>query len=361
MNDSTRLFLIQAYKEYYFKGADRIEFPQDVGEREFGYIPFSGGMVRHLSFKHPGEAVAEILRQGPSSVYCSNARYASPTAPMEEKGWKGAELIFDIDATDIPTACKKGHDLWYCQSCFSSGKLPKPAVCPTCKGTTDTFHGTCNICLEAAKEHTLRVSDFLTGDFGVSQGDIRNYFSGNRGYHIHVYDHRFDLLDSQARAEIAEYIKGSSLPPSNTIWAQLRRISGTSVDELQGWTRRIASDVGTGYGENGRPSKSIAQAIASQSARIDASVTTDIHRVFRLAGTLHGNTGMLKMRVQSFDRFDPYSDPVVLSEEKVTIQVEFYPRFSLKGESFGPFKSQKATLPTYAAIGIITRGFAEVA
>jgi len=74
LNEGTKLWLRNAYREYYFHSADRIEFPEGVESREFGYIPFGGGMVRHLSFRGKGEAQAEILRQSPSSIYCSNAR-----------------------------------------------------------------------------------------------------------------------------------------------------------------------------------------------------------------------------------------------------------------------------------------------
>ncbi len=70
MDDGTKAWLRQAYREYYFgQGADKIEFPDDLASREFGYIPFGGGMVRHLSFRNGGEALAEILKQSPSSVY----------------------------------------------------------------------------------------------------------------------------------------------------------------------------------------------------------------------------------------------------------------------------------------------------
>jgi len=109
LNEGTKAWLRNAYKEFYFRSSESIEFPDDVASREFGYIPFGGGMVRHLSFKSRGEALAEILRQSPSSVYCSNARYESPTRPIDEKGWLGAELIFDIDATDIPTPVSYTH------------------------------------------------------------------------------------------------------------------------------------------------------------------------------------------------------------------------------------------------------------
>lgn len=361
MNEKTITFLRSAYREYYFRGADKIEFPDELASREFGYIPFGGGMVRHLSFKSGGEALAEILKQSPSSVYCSNARYESPTRPMEEKGWLGAELIFDIDATDIPTTCKRGHDLWFCEKCYASGKLPRPEKCPKCGGPATEFHGTCETCLDAAKDHATRVINFLTNDFGVAPGDIRVHFSGNRGYHLHVFDKRFDQLDPQARGEIAEYMRGSALPPTQTMAATLRRRLPTGP-QGGGWTRRVTgyvADHNEGYG--GTLQKLVSEAVSTQRALVDSSVTTDIHRVFRLAGTLHGNTGMAKAKVDTLDRFDPQEDPVVLSAKPVNIKVAFFPRFRLKHTDFGPFqKGETVELPTFAAVSILTRGLGEV-
>jgi len=361
LNEGTKLWLRNAYREYYFHSADRIEFPEGVESREFGYIPFGGGMVRHLSFRGKGEAQAEILRQSPSSVYCSNARYEFPTRPIEEKGWLGAELIFDIDATDIATTCKRGHDLWYCERCHASGKLPRPQKCTKCGGPAVEFHGTCEMCLEAAKEHATRVVGFLVDDFGVDSKSIRLYFSGNRGYHLHVFDKRFDSLDQQARGEIAEYMTGSSLPPSQTIASTLRR-RPSSGPQGAGWTRRI-----TGYVDERRKDyggtlqKLVSEAIASQRALVDSAVTTDIHRVFRLAGTLHGDTGMSKMRIESMSKFDPQEDPVVLSAKPVKLKIDFYPRFRIKHRDFGPFpKPETVELPTYAAVSILTRSLGEV-
>ena len=362
MNDATRNFLKTAYREYYFRGGDWVQFPDDITSREFGYIPFGGGMVRHLSFKSRGEALAEVLKQSPSSVYCSNARYEYPTRPIDEKGWLGAELIFDIDATDIPTPCKRGHDLWYCEGCYASGKLPRPPKCTKCGGTSVEFHGTCEICLDAAKDHANRVVEFLTNDFGVDRSAVRVYFSGNRGYHLHVFDPRFDPLDPTSRGEIAEYMRGSSLPPSNTIAASLRR-QRQSGPQGAGWTRRI-----TRYVEERRQNyagtlqKLVSEGVASQRAMVDASVTTDIHRVFRLAGTLHGNTGMCKTTVESIEKFDPQDDPVVLNSKPVKLRVNFYPHFRLKHQDFGPFtRAETVELPTFAAVSILTRGLGEVA
>ena len=359
MNEKTRAFLRQSYKEYYFNGPEPVELPDDIESREFGYIPFGGGMVRHLSFRSKGEALAEILKQSPSSVYCSNARYEFPARPMDEKGWLGAELIFDIDATDIPTTCKKTHDLWYCEKCHAHGKPPRPAKCPKCGGSAVEFHGICEECLDAAKDHAVRLLGFLTMDFGVDAEAIRVYFSGNRGYHLHVFDGRFDSLDQQARAEIAEYMRGSRLPPSQTMAATLRRRMPVGPQGT-GWTRRVTGYIAEHKDYGGTLQKLVSEAVASQRAMVDASVTTDIHRVFRLAGSLHGDTGMSKMRVKSLGQFDPQQAPVVLSPRPVKVEISFYPRFRLKHRDFGPFRSETVDLPTFAAVSVLTRGLGEV-
>ncbi|MDA4128448.1 MAG: hypothetical protein OK422_03165 [Thaumarchaeota archaeon] len=372
MNADTLRFLRTTYKEYYFRNPEGIEFPTKMEEREFGYTPFGGTMVRHLSFKNPGELIAEIVRQAPSSIYSSNAFYDVPTLPMEEKGWKGAELIFDIDANDIPTDCKKKHDVWYCEECGTNARIPRPARCPKCEGAnTVELHNVCDVCLGAAKSHLLRLVAFLTEDFGVIRENIKAYFSGNRGYHLHVYDARFNRLNSAARGDISEYLRGSGTAFSQVFLASLKRAlaQGPGSEEDYGWARRLSKYVLSADKDNSpikSPKKNITQrvideSVKSQAARIDPSVTTDIHRVFRMAGTLHGTSGMLKMRVDPQDSFDPRSDPVVLPDDRASIRVKFSPEFKLKGMKFGPFESENVIIPTFAAVYMLARGLGEVA
>ncbi|MGH9919992.1 MAG: DNA primase small subunit domain-containing protein, partial [Nitrososphaerales archaeon] len=198
--DKTAAFLRRTFREHYFRHHDDVEIPTMIANREFGYIPFGKGMVRHLSYKSPGELAADLVKQAPSSVFCSNATYSDPTLPMDEKGWKGAELIFDIDASSIPTACRTKHSFWTCKSC---GKImrsaERPLRCTRCEGTgTTQLHWSCAECLRATKDHVSRLIGFLTDDFGVPGAGISVYFSGNRGYHLHVDDKRFEAIDSSA-------------------------------------------------------------------------------------------------------------------------------------------------------------------
>jgi DNA primase small subunit len=355
MDEATVAVLKKAFKEYYFNNAKRIvEFPPKLEEREFGYIPFDGTMVRHLAFPAPGELIAELVRQAPSSVYCSNATYSHPRLPMEEKGWTGAELIFDIDADMIPTSCKVKHNRWYCPNCRKEGRAPRPPTCPSCQRPDPIEQRwTCRECLGATKEQVYRLIDFLKRDFGVSDGEIRIHFSGSRGYHVQVYDERFYPLDSRARAEIANYVLGNGILSLNP---------HASPGEY-GWTERIhrSTVAESPTKRTSRASqKLLNEAVQLNAALIDQSVTTDVHRVFRMPGTLHGSSGLLKMGVMSLDNFDPQKDPVVLGDEMAKVHIDFSPLFELKGESFGPYNSTSTSLPMYAAVFLLAKELAKV-
>jgi len=355
MNEKTLHFLRQVYREHYFKHHDLIELPQEMTSREFGYVPFGGGMIRHLSFKSGGELGAELVKQAPSSVYCSNATYERPTLQMDEKGWLGADLIFDIDADSIPTSCKVRHAWWICGDCQKGGMGAKPARCPKCKGIALTqVKWSCKECLNATKDHVRRLVNFLTGDFGVDRRDVRVYFSGNRGYHAQVQDERFQKADPQMRAEIANYIKGTGL---STRSALLPRSAAATIF---GWAYKSEYFGAKSSTSKRQNQKLVDQVVMANAALIDEAVTTDVHRVFRMPGTLHGNSGLLKMRVGSIDAFDPEKDPVILGNQSTTVFIDFAPEFFLKGMKFGPYESSAVQIPIYAAVFLLARGLGRV-
>jgi DNA primase small subunit len=348
MDEKTLAFLRRTFREHYFQHHDLVEIPTMMPNREFGYMLFGKGMVRHLSYKSPGELAADLVRQAPSSVYCSNGVYFSPMLPMDEKGWKGAELIFDIDAGSIPTGCRSKHSFWICKACGNVRRqIERPVHCTKCEGTNATqLHWSCGECLTAAKEQAFRLIDFLTKDFGVSYAKISMYFSGNRGYHLHVQDQRFEAMEPSARAEIANYIKGTNLIRPQA----LGRGQTGNRPARGGWLERVAVAAGK---DQSQKLEQIANAFGSM---IDEAVTTDVHRIFRMPGTLHGNSGLLKMRVQNLADFKPDYDPVVLNGEETKVFVPSSPEFSLKGRKFGPYTSEELELPVYAAVYLLIKG-----
>jgi DNA primase small subunit len=79
-----------------------------------------------------------------------------------------------------------------------------------------------------------------------------------------------------------------------------------------------------------------------------------------MPGTLHGNSGLLKMRVDSLEAFDPQNHPVVLGGETVKVHIYYSPEFFLKGTRFGPYNSSTVQIPIYAAVYLLARGLGVV-
>jgi DNA primase small subunit len=100
----------------------------------------------------------------------------------------------------------------------------------------------------------------------------------------------------------------------------------------------------------------------TQTAKIDTVVTTDIHRLIRMNGTLHGKTGLRKVEFPAKDLldFDPFVEAVAFKKGKVQVLVSDAPEFVLGGETLGPYKNQKVELPTAAAVMLICKRRAEV-
>ncbi|MCW3994171.1 MAG: hypothetical protein NWE85_06390, partial [Candidatus Bathyarchaeota archaeon] len=250
--------------------------------------------------------------------------------------------------------------------------------------------------------------DMLMRDFGFSEKGIRVFFSGHRGYHVHVESEVMRTLDGIARKEIVDYVTGLGLDVFfyGLSKKSLRETPSSQVSPLSelGWRKRIALDMQNfilnAKEENLRKiglKKNIVETILQnrdiilknlskgtwgavrgigfetwrkiakhsaklQSAKIDTVVTTDIHRLIRLTGTLHGKTGLKKVEfpVSTIDGFDPFKRAVVFKTGAVTVLVSDAPEFRLGDEVFGPYKKQRVELPTAAAVLLVCKGRAEV-
>jgi DNA primase small subunit len=100
-----------------------------------------------------------------------------------------------------------------------------------------------------------------------------------------------------------------------------------------------------------------------QSSKIDTVVTTDIHRLIRMNGTLHGKTGLKKSEfpAKNLQDFDPFIEAVAFKKGKVKVCVSDAPEFRLSGETLGPYKNQTVELPVAAGVMLICKRRAEVA
>lgn len=406
---SSQAFIAKAFSEYYHQS--QVQTPSSMEKREFAFLTLGDKMMlRHKHFAATEFFQKFLASLVPSDVYCSCAYYDDPEAEMDKKGWEGADLVFDIDADHIPTTCGKVHDEWTCGGCGFAGKGLTPGKCPVCGGEKfDVKTWPCNECLRSAKDETIKLLDMLLNDFGFSESETHVFFSGHRGYHVHVESEIVKTIDSNARKEIADYACGLGLD-SGFLGFDEKRIRGTHVPKRlklgeSGWRGRISKNmydfirnakredyrslglnrgvietiVGNrdvilkSWDDKGpyRAAKGIGletwrrifgHSMFSASAKIDTVVTTDTHRLIRLAGTLHGKTGLKKIEfpLSKIEEFDPFKSAVVFKKGTATVLVSDAPEFKLGEETFGPYKKQRVKLPTAAAVLLVCRDRAEV-
>ncbi len=380
--DKTVSAVRSAFRGYYFKPG-MIETPEKIEQREFGYTQFGQqGMTRHLSFKNIKELIGTIMKEIPSDIYSSNAYYRFPTYPMQEKQWLGADLIFDIDGKDLHLPCVPSHTYLACAICgHTSSPAPEEKQeysCPACRGKkAANISIPCGKCIEGSKKEVKRLIEFLTGDLGMQQSDIHVYFSGNNGFHIHVTDDAYVPLDPQARSDLVGYLAGTGLMAESV---GVRKNNSENQFFIKfpksglayGWRRRIADKLRIdsssiiklthivehkgGY----TPFKVDLDKMArDMGARIDPQVTTDVHRVFRMPGTLNSKSGLAKIRCGDLDSFEPFADACLLGGTKVAVRVKTPVKLKLKNKSFNISK-ESAELPAYVAVYLICKGLAQV-
>jgi DNA primase small subunit len=247
-------------------------------------------------------------------------------------------------------------------------------------------------------------------DFGCSSKEIDISFSGHRGYHVCVESNAIQALDQTARKEIVDYILGIGMDPQlhglgEKIIEGSRLLVGPSL-EAPGWSGRIArgtyelllSSTSENLEEIGLSTRTISAitkhrelllkswkakgpwsvvkdvgaeswrkialyAVEKQSAKIDTVVTTDIHRLIRLGNTLHGKTGLKKIKVAAtgIERFNPFKSAVAFRKGTAKVRISSAPQFQLRDESYGPYQDEAVELPTAVALLLLCKRRAKMA
>lgn len=369
------LFLESAFKKYYFNHFDKIFVPSRIKEREFGYQRFNTGMARHIALKDDKELRLLLMNNVPSDVYCSNGYYTFPSLPMAEKDWKAADLIFDIDAKDLNLSCRPSHTCNKCKDC--NYVFLNSALCPECNSNKiDSKSFPCSNCINATKQEVEKLLEILTSDFKINDENIFVYFSGNEGFHIHVINSDYQILGSKERAELSDYIRFRGILADTLGMKKIGKIDKKKFPDFgdAGWRGRVATHL---FGSKSKRSKIISDIINYDSfqntlieiapkigAVIDPNVTVDIHRIFRLTGTINSKSGLSKIQCNdNFKKFNPYSDACFIDDAPTEISANCPISFKLQNKTFGPYSDndKKVMLPQYAAVYLVCKGFATIA
>ena len=92
--------------------------------------------------------------------------------------------------------------------------------------------------------------------------------------------------------------------------------------------------------------------------KIDPNVTQDIHRIFRLPGSINSKSGLTKIFVEDLKKFDPYIDACFIDDEEIEVAANCPIEFSLKKKKFGPFNNEQVSVPKFAAVYMMCKGIA---
>jgi len=290
LQESSNILIKSLFKSYYSK-AELVE-PSDIEMREFAIQPIGlGSYIRHLSFSSINELKSFILENVPLHIYYSSARYAIPAAKeMEEKGWLGSDLLFDIDADEV---CKGLRQVNFCPVCGSI--VQEGGKCPVDGNEVIKYVEIDRECLSEVIRNTLVLVEVLESDFGFSSIVT---FSGNRGFHVRVEcKDECGLLGQEERREILEYVKGDK------------------VSEI-----RVTPDSPSWVGRRARGVRPII---------LDEQVTIDIRRLERVENSINGKSGFLVKRVNNLQDFtideslSPFNGYIIVIP-KVNIRVSIF-------------------------------------
>ncbi|UUX92816.1 DNA primase catalytic subunit PriS [Methanoplanus endosymbiosus] len=374
MNAATLEYLKQNFQNYYKKAT--IEIPPALEQREWGFIFFDTSdevrMKRHISFSSKPEVENYLRAMIPRHVYHSTAYYRTPSAgTMPDKEWCGADLIFDLDADHI-------------------------------------VRGAYDLMLARVKEEVFKLIAMLRDELGFSEKDMFLVFSGGRGYHIHIRNLEVLGWSSAERRGIVDYVCGTGIDPqimlksrmSGSGWPERYReilseyLAGLSSVEKKSAVKKITALRGIGEksalnfiesspalskaltsGREGivlsETQKKVFEVLKGDSEEFkeifnkravltDEPVTTDIKRLIRMPGSLHGGSSMrvVSMPVSELDGFDPLTDAVVFGEDEIIVDSKFPVTMPILGNKYSLDKGINR-VPEALALFLCARGIAE--
>jgi DNA primase small subunit len=394
----------QQFARYY--AIARVDPPSKLARREIASFPFTAEtmMRRHMALSSPEELQGFLRSEVPRHAYYSSAYYENPDHPkMDGKSWLGADLIFDLDADHLRGAdglpyaeqlelVKErvarlydeflvgdfGIDPSEMSLVFSGGRgyhihvhdpTYRPLTSPERRELVDYIQGT-------GFDPTLAIRQSRE-DGGIASGgrDPDAGESGSRTPQVRSY-RRLVPPDTPGwrgrttRAVLSVLTRWEEQGVEATRSELERR--GLSKGKARSLAKLLVED---GRGRQIRESLSLEvfhrdvppeffdvvlrQAAVEVQGETDAPVTTDINRLIRLPGSLHGGTGfrVTPLARGALDRFRPLVDAVVPvpSGESCTVELAGpvdYPFATSATGSVG----DRLDLPTPVALFVVLRG-----
>ena len=396
MKDQDLRFLKSVFAEYYSKYSEAVYVPPPVNSREIGFVLWPERvMARHMSFPSLADIRRRIMDDTPVDAYHSCAVYEFPEKPMGYKNELWVDLAFDVDAKDVRPDCLNDATYSVCKKCGHHRKGAKK-TCPDCSQQYQVVEFISPECIKSTGEQAKKLHAALVDEIGVDPKEISVYFSGHMGFHVYATSKAIGELGADARREITSYLAlegaagghatgKSELGGIGTKRMNKRLLSqvldivtnptenkdvlGNSGVELveQNSPRLLPSlEKGAIQGLIGllgtaKTKKVLKKALQRAAVIVDPSVTMDVHRIFRMPGTLNSKSGLPKQLV-TLEEIDKGILSLLPEYGRANVQlsIAFAPEIEIGQESVGPFSNEVATVPRYIGAYLILKGVASV-
>jgi DNA primase small subunit len=388
----------------YYHGTN-LHLPSRYTRREWAFLFFDKSfMIRHIGFERRSQIQDYFRKEIPRHAYYSTAYYEDPGArTMNEKGWQGATLIFDLDADHLEGAGQMEY-----------GDM-----------------------LAAVKKEFIKLVDlWLVKKMGYEHENIKVVFSGGRGYHAHIEGPGVTGLNAFERREIVDLVTGKAdlskfleevpyhsgmridgrgysshtfeLPdPSVGDWRgdlsretihffknldflirddmrkeaaiALAEVTDKSEDEADEFLDFLEQADDAGHRRLDRLfedrkldfEKGLGQAFwrhlaeklfVRMAGEADEPVTADTKRLIRLPSSLHGKTGfkVIELTREELDVFDPVIDAIAFSNDPLKIESHVDAEINLGGQTHQLEEGKVTEVTEHTAVFEFLRGMAQL-
>ncbi|MCK5039218.1 MAG: DNA primase catalytic subunit PriS [Thermoplasmata archaeon] len=393
-------FVRQCVRSYY--STQQIPVVSHVQNREFGSILPGRSMWRHIAMRDMNALQDFLVTNCPAHMYYSSAYYEKPGArTMLDKVWQGADLIFDLDADHIPGA----EELSYKEMLESVKeqfiKLLDDFLLKDFgfeqKDIGIYFSGGrgyhAHVRHESVKKLNSHERREIVNYITLPEKDISRLVRMET-YDVTEYKGRFSkkeiciLPDPESsgwkrklRNGLFEYLDEGQDRERKAIVKELVGFEGIGKKGAEDiWTILFDGDTETCGAANIKRSNRLEafdndqlrdkflrfildRRTRKMAGETDEPVTSDIKRLIRLPGSLHGKTGFMvvELGLDDLKDFDPLKDTVwkgFTGETDMMVLADH--DFELLGENWKLKKGEEITLPTAAAFHVILQRKARV-
>ncbi|MFH0714012.1 MAG: DNA primase catalytic subunit PriS [Candidatus Micrarchaeota archaeon] len=354
------------FRSYYQRNSINVDL---IHQREFGIGIDKKINYRHKAFSNQREFQNFLVSDTPRFISHSVGKFEFPwSQPMEKKNLLGADLVFDLDAKPEEG---DAHNAIFCQHC-----------------------------VETARSDTIRlIENYLLPIFGLSEKDLLIAFSGSKGFHVHVKCKAVQQLSSTSRRLLVDYITGKELTVDSLVQrVKQRGSSGALVNYLQGpgknstgWQKHfrdaaisllsnpagvfqkrkaqylqenlqnVINLINNGnwaffLGSDEVTEQLLQKVVREYGVQVDSPVTFDVHRLIRVPGTLHGDTGFIARPLSRSElgKFEATKNAVAFSS-RAYVELKQPASVTFAGEDFSlPIGRQD--VPLSLAVLLACRG-----